>query len=220
MDDFCQVAVQVWRYIDNMEAVEIEYVDYVDESMLPDIRSLVSRDLSEPYSIYTYRYFLHGWPKLCICVYGVDPDIGERTMIATIVSKAEVEAGVMQGYIAMLAVDSRFRARGIGSSLVQKTIERMKEMGCEEIVLETEVGRCIALLYVISPHLCYQASNKKALSLYLRLGFFKEDKMSKYYLNGGDAYRLKYLISVPQRVSTIEGASLPTATESQPVQAN
>ena len=122
-----------------MEAVDIEYVDYVDESMLPAIRSLVSRDLSEPYSIYTYRYFLHGWPKLCICAYALDADIGERSMIATIVSKAEVEGGVMQGYIAMLAVDSRFRARGIGSLLVQKTIERMKEMGCEEIVLETEV---------------------------------------------------------------------------------
>ena len=50
----------------------IEYVDYTDESILPAIQSLVAKDLSEPYSVFTYRYFLHGWPKLCICVYSLD----------------------------------------------------------------------------------------------------------------------------------------------------
>ena len=25
---------------------------------------LIARDLSEPYSVYTYRYFLHNWPHL------------------------------------------------------------------------------------------------------------------------------------------------------------
>lgn len=30
--------------------------------------SLVDRDLSEPYSIFTYRYFLHNWPDLCFVV--------------------------------------------------------------------------------------------------------------------------------------------------------
>lgn len=129
----------------------IEYVDYVDEDMMQDIQMLVSRDLSEPYSIYTYRYFLHNWPKLCICAYAQDPDTAQRVMIATIVSKAEQEAEGMQGYMAMLAVDSRFRNRGIGSKLSKMGIRRMVEAGCTEIVLETE------------------ASNSGALSLYQRL---------------------------------------------------
>lgn len=30
--------------------------------------------------------------------------------------------------------------------------------------------------------------------MYEKLGFFREEKMSKYYLNGGDAYRLKLWI--------------------------
>ena len=39
-----------------------------------------------------------------------------------------------------------------------------------------------------------KASNLGALSLYTKLGFVKEEKMAKYYLNGGDAYRLKLWI--------------------------
>jgi len=51
---------------------DIEYVAYTDESMLLAIRQLVSADLSEPYSIFVYRYFIHQWPELCICAYAVD----------------------------------------------------------------------------------------------------------------------------------------------------
>lgn len=118
----------------------IEYVDYTDESMLPDIQVLVSKDLSEPYSVFTYRYFVHNWPNLCICVYSKNRKSGERKMIGTLVCKADAEFGYMAGYIAMLTVDSSFRHGGIGSSLVNKGIDRMVEMGCVEIILETEVS--------------------------------------------------------------------------------
>jgi peptide alpha-N-acetyltransferase len=30
--------------------------------------ALVGNELSEPYSIYTYKYFVHYWPELCILV--------------------------------------------------------------------------------------------------------------------------------------------------------
>lgn len=120
---------------------DIEYVDYTDETMLPEISRLVSKDLSEPYSVFTYRYFLHNWPKLCLCVYQRNPQTQERgPMIATLVCKADgSEVGYMQGYIAMLAVDQTFRNRGIGSNLVRKGIERMIEAGCSEVLLEAEV---------------------------------------------------------------------------------
>ena len=32
--------------------------------------------LSEPYTIYTYRYFLHQWPKLCFFAYDGDKAFG------------------------------------------------------------------------------------------------------------------------------------------------
>lgn len=46
----------------------IAYTVYRDERQLPDIIALLEADLSEPYSIYTYRYFIHGWPSLCFLV--------------------------------------------------------------------------------------------------------------------------------------------------------
>jgi ribosomal protein S18 acetylase RimI-like enzyme len=36
-----------------------------------------------------------------------------------------------------------------------------------------------------------QLSNVAALRLYERLGFAREERLVKYYLNGGDAFRLK-----------------------------
>ena len=46
----------------------IHYVHYQSELEMPNIMSLISKDLSEPYSIYTYRYFIHNWPDLCFLV--------------------------------------------------------------------------------------------------------------------------------------------------------
>ena len=40
---------------------EIVYRQYVGESDLPHIMALVQNELSEPYVIYTFRYFLHEW---------------------------------------------------------------------------------------------------------------------------------------------------------------
>ena len=47
---------------DEFDASEIEYVSYGGEHHLPLIMNLV--DLSEPYSIFTYRYFVYFWAQL------------------------------------------------------------------------------------------------------------------------------------------------------------
>ena len=46
----------------------INYVRYESELQMPWIMRLITKDLSEPYSIYTYRYFIHNWPQLCFLV--------------------------------------------------------------------------------------------------------------------------------------------------------
>jgi len=46
----------------------IKYVVYESERQMESIMQLITKDLSEPYSIYTYRYFIHNWPKLCFLV--------------------------------------------------------------------------------------------------------------------------------------------------------
>ncbi|XP_010578124.1 PREDICTED: N-alpha-acetyltransferase 30 isoform X2 [Haliaeetus leucocephalus] len=90
------------------EDITIRYVRYESELQMPDIMRLITKDLSEPYSIYTYRYFIHNWPQLCFLV-----------------------------------------------------------------VLETEI------------------TNKSALKLYENLGFVRDKRLFRYYLNGVDALRLK-----------------------------
>ena len=50
---------------------DLQYVQYEpskEEQYLPAIRQLISKDLSEPYSIYVYRYFLYQWGDLCYMV--------------------------------------------------------------------------------------------------------------------------------------------------------
>lgn len=59
---------------DDANGGELRYVQYhgsKEETYLPAIRQLISKDLSEPYSIYVYRYFLYQWGHLCYMVYSL-----------------------------------------------------------------------------------------------------------------------------------------------------
>jgi N-alpha-acetyltransferase 30 len=55
---------------------DLKYIQYghsLEAQYLPAIRALISRDLSEPYSIYVYRYFLYQWGHLCYMVSALLP---------------------------------------------------------------------------------------------------------------------------------------------------
>ncbi|CAG0920791.1 unnamed protein product [Notodromas monacha] len=146
----------------------IRYVSYESELQMPSIMELIQKDLSEPYSIYTYRYFIHNWPKLCFLA--VD---GSRC-VGAIVCKLDLHKHlVSRGYIAMLTVDKSYRKQRIGTTLVLKAIRAMIADHADEIVLETEI------------------TNKPALKLYENLGFVRDKRLFRYYLNGVDALRLK-----------------------------
>lgn len=147
---------------------DIQYVSYTSELQMPDIMKLIQKDLSEPYSIYTYRYFIHNWPKLCFLAMHGEECVG------AIVCKLDIHRKVIKrGYIAMLAVDVKYRKRKIGSNLVRQAIQAMVEDDADEVVLETEI------------------TNRPALRLYENLGFVRDKRLFRYYLNGVDALRLK-----------------------------
>jgi len=131
---------------------------------------LIDNELSEPYTVFTYRYFLHQWPKLCYLAFDGDKPFG------TVVCKMDMHRDHMRGYVAMLVVDKTYRGKGVGSDLVKLAITQMIEGGCEEVVLEAEV------------------CNIGALRLYQGLGFIRDKRLHRYYLNGVDAYRLKLLL--------------------------
>lgn len=46
----------------------VQYDSAKESTYLTAIRQLISKDLSEPYSIYVYRYFLYEWGDLCFMV--------------------------------------------------------------------------------------------------------------------------------------------------------
>ncbi|XP_076881231.1 N-alpha-acetyltransferase MAK3-like [Bidens hawaiensis] len=148
---------------------EIEYVSYSGEEHLPLIMGLVDEELSEPYSIFTYRYFVYLWPNLSFLAFHNGKCIG------TVVSKMGEHRNTYRGYIAMLVVLKPYRHKGIATELVTRSIKVMMESGCQEVTLEAEV------------------TNKGALALYGRLGFIRAKRLFRYYLNGVDAFRLKLL---------------------------
>lgn len=49
---------------------EIVLRRYAGERELPAIMALMAAELSEPYSIFTFRHFVDGWPELCFVVSG------------------------------------------------------------------------------------------------------------------------------------------------------
>lgn len=146
----------------------ITYVNYQSEEQMPNIIKLIQKDLSEPYSIYTYRYFINNWSELCFLAYHQSDCIG------AIVCKLDLHRNrSYRGYIAMLAVEKEYRKLKIGSNLVLKAVKAMEKLGADEVVLETEV------------------TNIPALKLYENLGFLRDKRLFRYYLNGVDALRLK-----------------------------
>lgn len=65
-----QDQAQQWLDIPDITVDEhgVQYSVYKSEEQLSDIMQLMKVDLSEPYSVYTYRYFIHQWPHLCMLV--------------------------------------------------------------------------------------------------------------------------------------------------------
>ncbi|PHH60983.1 hypothetical protein CDD82_2204 [Ophiocordyceps australis] len=160
---------------DMCQPTELTYQQYnhgLEARYLSAIRSLISKDLSEPYSIYVYRYFLCQWAHLCFMA--LDPV--DLSLIGVIVCKLEAHSShsppTKRGYIAMLAVAAPFRGNGVATALVQRAIQAMAAQQADEVVLETE------------------ESNASAMRLYQRLGFLRSKKLHRYYLSGNSAYRL------------------------------
>ena len=61
----------------NPDEVEIRFEDYYDEDkQIQVIMDLVDNELSEPYNIFTYRYFVNNWPKLTFLAWHGDKCVG------------------------------------------------------------------------------------------------------------------------------------------------
>ncbi|BGP15826.1 N-alpha-acetyltransferase 30 [Rhodosporidiobolus nylandii] len=188
------------------EQQDIVYRAYQGERDMEAIVALVDDELSEPYNLYTYRYFLDDWPHLCFFAYAGPLPIG------VIVCKQEPhtkssrsvpvdgEEGLDEhgrrrmrplnrGYLAMLSTKKEWRGRGVATHLLRLSLSVMlspppsllaslppdhpSRQPVDEVVLETE------------------ADNAAALAFYAKMGFVREKRLYRFYLNGKDAYRLR-----------------------------
>ena len=150
----------------------ISYIPYnpvLENTYVPSMRRLISQELSEPYSIYVYRYFLYQWGDLCYLAMDrerpytaaaaaddndtekaelqkkdIEVEKEQQQMIGVVVSKLEPHrGGPLRGYIAMLAVQEEYRGEGIATRLVRMTIDKMAERGADEVL-----PPLISLLYI------------------------------------------------------------------------
>ncbi|KAI1007716.1 hypothetical protein K3495_g512 [Podosphaera aphanis] len=183
------------------ELQNVQYIQYkhdLEKTYLSSVRALISKDLSEPYSIYVYRYFLHQWDDLCFMA--LLPS--SQDLIGVIISKLETHTShapsTLRGYIAMLAVSSAHRNYGIATELVKQAIDAMIARGADEVVLETE------------------ETNIPAMKLYERLGFIRSKKLHRYYLNGNSAFRLVLKLKTDSEISQTHSQHAPPLPPTPP----
>lgn len=165
----------------------IVYRHYRDEEDLRTVQSLFAQELSEPYQLWTYRYFVEPWPMLTIFAESNGKIVGccmasiETRSRCTKLDKMAKNPGsshtsgnstYKRGYIGMISVVDAYKRRKIGKRLYDVVLREMRGFGVEVISLETE------------------SDNLSALLFYESLGFRKTRLFSNYYMNGKDAYRM------------------------------
>ncbi|THG12317.1 hypothetical protein TEA_001504 [Camellia sinensis var. sinensis] len=178
--------------VEELEGSEIEYLSYGGEHHLPLIMRLVDEELSEPYSIFTYRYFVYLWPQLSFLAFHRGKCVG------TVVCKMGEHRNTFRGYIAMLVVLKPYRGRGIVGYLIVLFHSKKHALFCCGLSISIDI-LCTVFLVTLEA----EVTNKGALALYGRLGFIRAKRLFRYYLNGVDAFRLKLLFPRPEFQSSL-----------------
>ena len=177
---FCKT---VRNLVVEMSEVRYTQFDINDEVQFSTIKKLIDEDLSEPYSIYVYRFFLNQWPNLTFMAWvdGVDKPVG------CIVCKSELHKGVrLRGYIGMLAVEKHYRGRGIAVSYTHLDVYKRQIqkdiLGKPIIMISPGVG--------LAPMKCLIQSNLFE-DLYLFFGnrikekdFLYGETLTKWHIDG------------------------------------
>lgn len=76
-------------------------------------------------------------------------------------------------HIGKLAVDTRFRRKGIGTNLLEAVRKACRDSRVESMTLHVDT------------------SNQAAINLYAKLGFLSEGKVCDYYSKGRHAYKMR-----------------------------
>ncbi|GAB0491914.1 hypothetical protein MMPV_003170 [Pyropia vietnamensis] len=190
-------------------SAKIRLIQYQDERQLPFVQKLIDGDLSEPYSIFTYRYFLTQWPQLCFLAVDIDteaiigaivckldtrpkPHRPARLPSPTYVSRRPVVFPSFPGGPSPLPPplpppETPPYLRGYIAMLAVATSHRRSGTGT---ALATRAMQAMVDAGAAEAVLEAEACNERALGLYENLGFMRTKRLEGYYLNGSDAFRL------------------------------
>lgn len=110
---------------------------YAGEQEMGTIMSLIDEELSEPYTVYTYRYFVNQWPQLCFLAHIGDGE-EQRRAIGVVICKLDRHLKgnrYMRGYIGMLSVQPLHRGKGIATRLLRVALAELVNSGAQEVGL-------------------------------------------------------------------------------------
>ncbi len=148
-------------YIRNAKLEDLDQVIKINEITLP-----------EHYPRWFWENHLVNWGK---AFYVAETDEGK--IVGYVMSRVEYGLGfivggmVKKGHIISIAVLPEYRRKGIGSKLLAKALEALRdEYECKEVYLEVRV------------------SNTPAIKMYEKHGFKIVERIPMYYVDGEDAY--------------------------------
>lgn len=131
---------------------------------LPRVYELACTSLSENYNPTLFIDLYSYWPEGFIVLEDEGQVLG--FIFGIMLSRSDAR-------ILMLAVDARFRGRGVGTVLYREFLRQCSLKGLRTITLEVRV------------------SNVLAIRFYEKMGFQLSGRVPRYYTNGEDAYRMQ-----------------------------
>jgi len=146
-------------------------IRYAEASDVPSVINVNSETLPEHYSDYFYYEILNEFPNTFI--------VAELSgqIVSYIMCRVEYGLSVMKrfglarkGHVISIATLEAHRGRGVGTNLIQRSMDEMRKAGCKEVFLEVRV------------------TNDEAVRLYKKLGFQVTGTMQGYYKDGESAY--------------------------------
>ncbi len=141
---------------------------------LDAVRRINKVFLPENYPEYFFRSLYNNCPD------GFLVAIVEDKVIGYIMCRLEVSYSLFKkikwAHIVSIAVDERYRRKGVGTALIKGVIKNLADK-VDGFYLEVRV------------------SNKPAINLYEKMGFEITKRISKYYMDGEDAYLMTKWVS-------------------------
>lgn len=146
-------------------------IRYAEATDIPSVISVNAATLPEHYSDYFYYEILNEFPNTFI--------VAELAgaVVSYIMCRTEYGLSVIKrfgisrkGHIISIATLEAHRGKGIGTTLIRRAMEELKNGGCKEVFLEVRI------------------TNDGAVNLYRKLGFQVTGTMQGYYKDGESAY--------------------------------